>query len=239
MRGILLTYDTQLGLAELVHKCYAALWPDLPVTFRIPFNGSARGSAHAYLSSQSNCEFVACGRGIRESMRALLGGVNDDEWVYWCIDDRYPTWLDRDYLRAVIDALPHLPEDVEEVKLLKWKEILTARVFEIGGQPFNVQADGQYWGYWHHRPVRARVLRRILLSEELAEGCSINDIQTLLLTSAERRVTGRALVPSRNIIKLAEPLVDRQLTRNGVDDLIRFGCEMPPYEVSKRTVAFT
>jgi len=136
-------------------------------------------------------------------------------------------------------ALSDQAEDVEEVKLLKWKEILTARVFEIGGQPFNVQADGQYWGYWHHRPVRARVLRRILLSEELAEGCSINDIQTLLLTSAERRVTGRALVPSRNIIKLAEPLVDRQLTRNGVDDLIRFGCEIPPYEVSQRKVAFT
>jgi hypothetical protein len=238
MRGILLTYDRQLGLAELLHKCYMRLWPDSPLRFRLPFNGSATGSAHAYLSRQANCEFVACDQSIRQTMRALLEGIAEDEWVYWCIDDRYPTWLDRDGLRSVLEALGELPAEVEEVKLLRWKERVTREVFEIGGEGFHEQAGGRKWGYWHHRPVRARVLRAILLDEELSEECTINDIQRLLLERADERMRGRALVPGRDLIKLAEPLVDGQLTRNGVEDMRRMGCEMPPYGVLEREVRF-
>lgn len=35
------------------------------------------------------------GRGrFRAAVLGLLEGLADDAWVYWCIDDKYPMWLD-------------------------------------------------------------------------------------------------------------------------------------------------
>ena len=105
MNAVLLTHDAQMGLAELVHKKYGSLWPGHPLTFRIPFNGSADGPALTYLRAQPDCQLVSTPRSIGASVLGLLDGVPGEEWVFWCIDDRYPTSLD---VGAVIEVVAGL-----------------------------------------------------------------------------------------------------------------------------------
>ena len=92
--AIVLSHDVQLGLAELVHKAYAELWPGHPFTSACPGTASAPGPALAYLRGRRQWQLVPCRPGIKDTMRALLDGIPDDAWVFWCIDDRFPTWLD-------------------------------------------------------------------------------------------------------------------------------------------------
>jgi hypothetical protein len=243
--AIVLTMDAQLGLAELVHKRYSRLWPDNPFRFRIPFNGVARGPAMTYLMAQPDCEVVRTGREIRESLTALLDGIGDSSWVFWCIDDRFPIWLDRRRLAAVSAALAALPSSWEELKRLRWREPLRSKVHVVGGIPFTEQGTGREWGFWHHHFVRAGVLRRVFLDPAVADGAGIQDFvfnrlrgrgrsRRLPPTLEERLFPGAALVPQAPLARLGEPLIEGQLTRNGLAALTYDGCEVPPYGLVAR-----
>lgn len=230
IRGIMLTYDPQLGLAQLAHKRYAALWPTSPIRFRVPINGDSGGSARAYFEQQTNCELVRCGPRINETMLALLDGLDDDEWIFWCIDDRYPTWMEPKRADAIVADLGRLPPEVEQVKFLHWHEQLDDRVLTLGGERFRVQCGAdRYWGFWHHHLAKPRILKNVLLHPSLPADANINQIQDVLLHRVSECFHGIALVPETALLRLAEPLVDGVLTTNGVRDLELFGCECPSY----------
>jgi hypothetical protein len=248
--AVVLTMDAQIGLAELVHKRYARMWPDNPFTFRIPYNGTAQGPAQRYLAGRPDCELVGCGAGIRESMGALLDGVGDRSWVFWCIDDRFPTWLDRDRLSAVTAALPGAPDGWEEIKLLRWREPVTRDLRGVAGSTFLVQDGARHRGFWHHHFVRAGVLRRVFSDRAVGDGAGIQDFvfnrlqgrgggRRLSRRVEARLFPGTALVPTAPLARLGEPVVEGRLTRNGLVALRGEGCEVPPYEVVDRNVEYT
>jgi hypothetical protein len=239
--AIVLTYDPQLGLAELVHRKYADLWAAHPLTFRIPVNGSAQGTALQYLQRQSNCRLIPSPPAIEPTMRALLEGIPDAAWVFWCTDDRFPNWLDPAPLGEIVARLDGCREPAEEVKLLHWREGLTRKVVTLGPVDFRVQAPGsRQWGFWHHHFIRAGTLRRVFV-RGLADGGAIEDVLAPLRQEHGRRSTleseyfrGTALIPRVPLISLGEPLIQGCLTRNGLAELHRYGCEIPPYPTTEK-----
>ncbi|MEA2716727.1 MAG: hypothetical protein QOI99_1044 [Actinomycetota bacterium] len=250
MYAIVLTHDVQLGLAELVHKRYCALWPGHPLTFRIPVNGSGEGSALSYLRGQADCDLVPSPRPIGATMKALVDGIPDDIWVYWCIDDRFPTWLDADAVDNVCAGLDAAPPDVEEVKLLRWRERLSGEITQVGPVAFAVQAQGpRAWGFWHHHFIRAGTLRRVFVDTGLPGDVAIGDVLSRFGDPRRQRTRqgraardcfrGSALVPTRPLVELGEPLVRGLLTRNGLDELRRWDCEVPPYAAIDRETVYT
>jgi len=238
--AVVLTFDVQLGLAQLVHKRYSALWPTNPLTFRIPVNGSAPGPARTYLEAQPNCVLVPSPRPIGPTMRALLRGLDDETWVFWCVDDRYPIWVDTEALDEICAGLDSCPAGVEEVKLLRWKERIVPELADVGTVPFVGQRAGtRQWGFWHHHFIRAGTLRRLFAAERLAGDYRIREVlrsviddngRTARPTGAEGAIFhGRALIPTRPLLRLGEPVKRGVLTANGLADLRRHACEIPPY----------
>jgi glycosyltransferase involved in cell wall biosynthesis len=248
--AIVLTFDVQLGLAELTHKRYLARWPNCPFTFRIPVNGAEPGPALGYLQAQPNCVLVPSPSPIGPSMQALLEGIDDDAWVYWCIDDRYPIWLDPDALDEICAGLDSCPPRVEEVKLLRWKERVSPRSVSVGSLPFTVQQPGtREWGFWHHHFIRAGTLRRVFGRPGLVGDYPIRDVLRPVIvdnkrasrarTGAEREIfSGEAIVPTRPLLRLGEPLKGRVLTANGLTELRRNHCQIPPYRSDVRHKVF-
>ena len=194
---------------------------------------------------------MARGPAGHASVLALLDGLPGEEWVYWCIDDRFPTRVDGDVLSAIVAGLD-AADGADEVKLLHWKERLTGERATVGGTPFTVQATGsRHRGFWHHHFVRTATLRRVFGRDELSQSTTIADVLRPL--SPERRgrrwerrraVTeaglfeARALVPHRAIVELGEPLRGGRLTSNGLAELRRRGCEVPPYPFLKRDLRY-
>ncbi len=239
MEALLLTHDRQLGLAELVHKTYAQLWPEHPFTFRIPFARAGGSGAFSYLSAQRNCRMIRSPSGIKDSMAALLEGIDGCEWVFWCVDDRFAIALDRARVAAIVEALDTLPPGVEEVKLLRWKEPLLDERMTIGATDFRRQAPGsRARGFWHHHFVRADVLRGAFLADDLAQDCRIYAITERIQRSEELVFAGDAQVAEATLLGLGEPLVEGRLTRNGRTWLKRMQCDIPPYRRMNRVVEF-
>lgn len=239
MEAILLTHDRQLGLAELVHKCYAQLWPGHPFIFRVPFSRAGDTGAFSYLSAQPNCRMIASAAGIKDSMAALLGGIDSREWVFWCIDDRFPIWLDPARLAQVIPELGTVPDEVEEVKLLRWREPLLEERLVIGATDFRCQAPGsRAYGFWHHHFVRAGLLRAVFLGPEVASDCRILAINQLIKDGEAQLFDGVAQVPATALVGLGEPLVAGRLTRNGRRWLKLMQCDVPAYRRVNREIEF-
>src|SRR5437016_4718972 len=86
MKAIVLTYDRNRAVTEHMILKYEQLWPDHPFTFRIPYQELA-GPANP------RHEYIRTPPEIRPTVLQLIAGLDDNEWIYWCVDDKYPIEL--------------------------------------------------------------------------------------------------------------------------------------------------
>jgi len=83
MKAIVLTCDRYRAVTEHMILKYKELWPDHPFVFRIPYQ-ELGGRATA------SSEYVKTPPDIRETVLQLIADLDDDDWIYWCVDDKYP-----------------------------------------------------------------------------------------------------------------------------------------------------
>ncbi len=114
MKGIVLSFDPHLEIANLVVETYNQLWPDHRFQFRIPFtNRDPRSIFRA-----QNVEFISTPPDIRSTLESLLCNLPEHEFVFWCIDDRYPIEIfEPTVLRTVRDFASDAPRDIDSIKL--------------------------------------------------------------------------------------------------------------------------
>ncbi|MFN2540579.1 MAG: hypothetical protein ABR514_00215, partial [Chthoniobacterales bacterium] len=99
MKAIVLTCDRFRAMTEHMIRQYEGLWPNHPFVFRIPFQ-QLRGQ------DTDRREFRQTPENIRGTVLQLLDDLEDEEWVYWCIDDKYPIRLLTEAIESLIsDAL--------------------------------------------------------------------------------------------------------------------------------------
>ena len=174
MKAIVLTYDKQIGFAELIHKIYMDKWKDCPLTFRIPWNDSKP----QYFDGKKNVELINCGSSIRDTMFALLGDIPCDEFVYWCIDDRFPKKiLDPYELTKLHDYLsdPNVQLDFDAVKLFAWfgkpsvhgknkdEALANGLKYRLLEKLYDVQVLNHKYGYYFHYFCRSKYLKHHFL----------------------------------------------------------------------------
>jgi hypothetical protein len=114
VKGIVLSFDPHLEIANLLVETYNQLWPDCRFQFRIPFTDR---DPRAIFRAQ-NVEFISTPPDIRSTVKSLLCDLPEHEFVFWCIDDRYPIEIfEPAVLRAVRDLASDAGGDVDSIKL--------------------------------------------------------------------------------------------------------------------------
>jgi hypothetical protein len=114
VKGIVLSFDPHLEIANLLVETYNQLWPDCRFQFRIPFTDR---DPRAIFRAQ-NVEFISTPPDIRSTVKSLLCDLPEHEFVFWCIDDRYPMEIfEPAVLRAVRDFASDAGGDVDSIKL--------------------------------------------------------------------------------------------------------------------------
>ena len=88
MHAIGLSCDRYRALADHMLFKYAQLWPDHPFRFRVPYQDLAPTSPNGRVT------YTKSPQPIKATVLGLMGDLDDDELVYWCIDDKYPISLD-------------------------------------------------------------------------------------------------------------------------------------------------
>ena len=242
MKAIILTFDQQLGFTELLVNKYRELWPDCPFVFRIPYNDEK--NIGNFLKNQTNIELVKSPSDIKSTMNILLSDISDAEWIYWCIDDRYPTYIDTKIIRSVYDFTQSpISNTFNSVKLIHWKERRqqSKKAVTIGDQLFYHQAwkgKNNFWGFWHHRFIKASGLKSVFLENDLSEKYIIKDIQ-IYNDRENLPFQENILYPyNKSIIELAEPCVNGKITFNGYYTLKKYSCRIPKYLIVNKKKRF-
>src|SRR5436190_5576789 len=173
VKAVVLTYDRQVGLAELAVKSYLQFWKECPFQFVIPQN-DPNSPDFEFLRRQNNVTMVGTPSSMPQTMSKLLERFEDDAWLYWCIDDRYPISLDVHRLEAIVAFIESgAAESLNAIKLIHWREKPDQgrEDIQIGDATFRFQAPVSTWGFWHHHFLKAKVLKNLflMLPDALAE----------------------------------------------------------------------
>jgi hypothetical protein len=231
MYGIVLSFDRQLPFVELMLAQYKRLWSDCPLIFRVPYNDSAPQG----LQNQDYVELLKSPKPISETMRVLLQDIDDEDFVFWAIDDRYPVKVQEGVLQKTYEWLLSNPDVVDAVKFT------TSRNFTIDDDTFYKIANQMFYkvsgtdGFYHHHFIRAKYLRHYFFEENLPENYHIRTFHDYLRLQA---IDSRIAVPSQSLIHFAEPAHIGKLTINALADLKTMNLPIPDMQIFQSIIVY-
>jgi hypothetical protein len=165
-KALVLTYDRNAAVAEHMMRCYDAIWPEHPFEFRIPYQDRAMvadGTRRCLVQSPPS---------IKSTVDALLAGLPDDEWVYWCIDDKYPIELNQGRVSRIAEAIRDGQlESACAVLFCRVRRLLDPANLTGEHVPLGSEVLLRRRGYhqlWIHQFMRVKVLRHVF--KALPEG---------------------------------------------------------------------
>ncbi len=103
IKAIVLTCDRYRAITQHLIVQYERLWPDHPFVFHVPYQklGGVDSERIKYFTSPSD---------IKGTVLHLLADIDDEEWIYWCVDDKYPIQLLADKIAGLISHAMRSPE---------------------------------------------------------------------------------------------------------------------------------
>ena len=115
--AIVLTCDRYHPFAAHMIMRYDAVWPSHPFAFHVPFQ--QRPLPGVRIAARQTPE------AIRGTVLGLLQEFDDETWIYWCIDDKYPIQLVQPTVARLAEAVvsDRLP-GVDGVIFCRWRKLL-------------------------------------------------------------------------------------------------------------------
>lgn len=166
--AIVLTCQRYAPLADHMINCYQKTWPDNPLRFFLP-----DGLLMQTVASQhpDKVALMHTGEGdkrgrFRAAVLDLLKDIKDDDWIYWCPDDKYPIWLDQRIAWQAFESLDKMPFNIAGLCIANRKTherpqaaAKAKKKLSLGRCVFTARQD--YKRIWLHQFLRARVIRHL------------------------------------------------------------------------------
>lgn len=215
--AIVMTCQRYVPITEHMIDRYDAAWPGHPFEFRVPDGAAARAIEPRH---RGRVVLVPTGEGegrgrFRAAVLGLLEGVADDDWVYWCIDDKYVAWIDRHLVEAVTAILPTVADTaVSGLSFARVRRLARGgeerERWHAGGLAFDRRSD--YRQIWLHQFLRAKVLRRLFggFPELIASAKEMDELHRRAVLPADHRL----YVLDRNAVVFGESTSRGRLTAN-------------------------
>ena len=160
MDAIVLTCDKYRQLTEHMIFQYDRLWPDHTFRFLIPFQ-------HERGADCPKLKFIPTEPSIRNTVLTLLSEFDDEDWVYWAIDDNYPITLDVPRIKQVERWILTQPA-INGVllcrcgRLRKKKYLTDVVIIDDYSNKYFERRD--YERIWIHQFIRVKPLRELFYS---------------------------------------------------------------------------
>ena len=229
MKAIVLTFDRHRAITQHMILQYQRLWPDHPFCFRIPYQnlGGINSDQLEYIRTPGDTA-----EDIPDAVLQLLADLPDEEWVYWCSDDKYP-------IRLVIDKIRELMRQALEAAdisgLLFCRTRVTLDQPELTLYPNErVTASGDvllerrgWYQIWIHQFLKVKVLRYFFtkMPTQLPTAKAMDDLKNEI----DKPDDIRLFVTKENFAVFGESTQRGRITRNCFDSIKRSGLELPEW----------
>lgn len=224
MYAVVLSCDAYRSLAEHMICRYRTLWPDHPFCFRLPYQ-QLNGTDTAQVN------YIRTPAGIKDTVLTLLDDLGDNEWIYWCIDDKYPVFLDTkvkkiaQWVREITEItvsgiLFSRPEKLYQKGTLN-KDSITSH----GG--IKLRGRTGYDAIWNHQFLRVKVIRHLFNNFPSPIHCAKN--MDPLKRSVTLPPTHRLFVTKKSYAVFGESTSRGLLTKNCYDSIMKNNLPLPPW----------
>src|SRR5205814_1377577 len=163
-------------LADFVGK-YERLWPDHPFIFHVPYQ-ELRGT------DSDRIKYHPAPEDIKGTVLHLLADIDDEEWIYWCVDDKYPIQLPTDKVAGLISHAMRSP-GIDGLLFCRCRALLSIpaltlhpkKVKNLFGDVY-LERKG-WWQIWIHQIMRAKVLRHLFknLPDHIPSAKAMDDLK--------------------------------------------------------------
>ncbi len=157
IKAIVLSWDRHRVITQHMIGQYARLWPDHPFVFRIPFQ-TLDGAA------STREEYIRTPPDIPGTALQLISDLDDEEWIYWCADDKYPIRLVAEKFRNLF-AFAREQAEMAGLLCCRCRVTLERPDLSIGpGERTTAGGDvllerRKWYQIWIHQFLRVKVLR--------------------------------------------------------------------------------
>jgi hypothetical protein len=231
IKAIVLTYDRNHIITEHMIRCYEKVWPNNPFVFYIPYQNQT------ICKPEENKVYIQTPTSFKSTVLGLLKGIPDEEWVYWCIDDKYPIKLKDEIFEYVYEHLNAIPESIASLLLCRTKKLLLdeyVKDYQLPQLQLEVLERITLHQFWAHQFIRAKLLRRIF--EGMPDVIEMPTNMVKHLHNIKLFDHEKLLVSYTNNIVFGESTAKRVLTENCYKSLQEFGLPLPDFykgELSK------
>lgn len=163
MKAIVLTCDKYHPFADhMIHR-YMHLWPENPFTFMVPYQNYPD---HLKKKYGEKIRLIETNSDIKSTMKTLLSHTDDEEWVYWCMDDRYPLEIDTERLTGLFHWINNMDsKNVSGIlftyRMSKFTNKYVLKHSRISDSEKNTYAElVNYSFFWYHQFMKSKILGR-------------------------------------------------------------------------------
>jgi hypothetical protein len=226
MKAIVLTYDGNRILTDHMIEAYRSRWRNHPFVFRVPYQLKD-------IPISDDREYIRSSIEIRSTTLTLISDLKDDDWIYWCIDDKYPIKLHS----SAIAELPHWVQQIQDVSVsgilfCRCRNLLKQENLEsnylIGPNGLKFLERRNYNQIWIHQFLRVKVLKHIFNSmpQHIPSAKAMDGIVANLIKPKEHRL----FVSESNQAVFGESTSRGKLTRNCYESLVARGFDVSDWE---------
>ena len=225
IKAIVLTCDRYRAITEHMVFQYDQLWPDHPFVFHVPYQelGGVDTAQAKYLPAPSD---------IKGTILHLLTEIDDEEWIYWCVDDKYPIQLVTDKIGSLISHAMRSPE-VDGLLFCRCRSTLNNPKLTLYPpkvkNPFgDIYFERKAWfQIWIHQILRAKVLRHLFthLPDHIPTAKAMDELKNNVPKLPEHRL----FVTKQNFAVFGESTSRGVITQNCYESMVAAGIEIPEW----------
>jgi hypothetical protein len=225
MKAIVLTCDRYRAVTEHMILQYERLWPDHPFVFRIPYQQIGG-------TDTQRTNYRKTPEAIKATVLHLLADVDDEEWIYWCVDDKYPVRLVTEKITDLITRAISSPEmsgllfcrcriTLDSPKLALYPE-------EIINPSGDIYFERKAWyQIWIHQLLKAKVLRHLFtqLPDRIPSAKEMDQLKDDIVKPSELRL----FVTKENFAVFGESTSRGLITQNCYESMVASNIELPAW----------
>lgn len=231
MKALVLTFDKYKPFAQHMMMCYEELWPNNPFMFRIPYQSDEVKEDYMQKFGDK-VELIKSPSGIVDTMFALSDDLDEKDWVYWCMDDRYPMEINIEEIekcKRYIES--HEGREISGLMFCNNPRIwlpensfwFKDKIRTAEGQTYYRRKN--YTMIWNHQFLRVKVVRDFfsLFPRVMKQAKEMDYIKDKAKLPEEQRL----YVLDYNIAVYGESTNRGVMLKNCVDSFMTKGLEIP------------
>jgi hypothetical protein len=233
IKAIVLTCDKNISIANHTICTYDKLWTNHPFIFRVPY--SLEYPNFLKDNYGEKIELIKTEAPIKPTVLSLLTDLDDEEWIYWCMDDRYLVKIRLLEVNCIYEYVKnnHDP-DVVSIRLIRMNRSYTTDKFmkkdgDIIINKYLTLKESIFsdWenleGLWQPQFLRVKLLKRVFTS------FPDRDFRAKEMDSFPKlKLKGEKLyIPEKNLIVVGESTHRGELTENCASSFKKYKLEIP------------